>query len=138
MHTTNSAVTMAVEPDVANAIVEAVTVEVTTIGAHLEGAPIDTPGDLARIRRNCGRITRLAAINEQLHWRTHHGKYQSDEERAALGLSITADEATLLDLAGVLRQCADTWTDDEGVTAAFANASRAVARGVGAIEAAQP
>lgn len=126
-------VDMEVGADVANAIVKAIAIKVTDIGERMAGAPIDTPGDLSQIKRDCDRIARLAAVNHELLWRTHHGLYQSAEERAALGLSIRAEERTLLDLAGVLRHCSDSWTDDEAETAAFANASRVVARAVGSI-----
>lgn len=87
-----------VAPADANAIVYAVASAASQIGEELTFAPADSPGDLHSIAGKCTRLSALAAVADQLQWRTHHGAHGQPTDR----LPVATDVATVLDLAALL------------------------------------
>ena len=122
------ALTVALSADEANAVVYAIAAEVLTEGEELGHDPLSTtPGDLAEIERRCRRISRLAAINDQLLWRAHWGSI------GGTPTAVLALEAVFLDVAAILQKRADE--DREGLDGddlderfEFDRAARTIAR----------
>lgn len=83
----------------ANAIVYTIAFQVVSEAEYLESLPVSSrPLDLLSISLRCARISRFAAINDQLAWwaRRSEGK----------PLTITAGDAILTELAEILEATA--------------------------------
>lgn len=88
-------------PEEANAIVYVIAFQIVSEAEYLESLPVSSrPFDLLSIAARAARISRFAAINDQLAWWARRG---AGGER----LVITAMEAVLLELATILEATAE-------------------------------
>lgn len=113
------------DAEMANAVAVAATVEIITEGESLHGVRWpESGGDFFRVSKRANRIARFTDFAQQLCWTNYHKEPRT----------IRADEAAMLDLAGVLRKRADDADREEGGSAdalRYARAARTVAYAVG-------
>lgn len=94
------ALRVSLAPEAANAIVYTIAFEVGAEAEQLDSLPVSSQAaDLLAISVRCTRISRLAAINDQLDW-------QAQRDAADEPIAITATDVLLLELATLLEATA--------------------------------
>ena len=84
---------LSIAPEAANAIVYTIAFEIGAEAEGLDSLPVSSqPRDLLAISVRCARISRLAAINDQLGWR-------AQRDAADEPITLTATDVVLLELA---------------------------------------
>lgn len=141
-----STISIELEPDVASAIVLAVTNALRAEGQELgrfdrfDLPETLSPGDLFKLREHCTRIARLTAVNDQLRWRAWGGLALDVQQD-----TFAATEAIALEISAILRQEADELASaardcvaperDLALSSQCARASRVLAAAVGLVTA---
>lgn len=87
--------------DEANAVVEAISLALTTEGDLLGHSGSDSPGDLFRLGGRAARIRTYADLGDALDWHKYWGRGPVDPP------DVTAPEAAWIDLLGELQKRAD-------------------------------
>lgn len=109
-------------PEDANAIVYTIAFQAVSEAEYLESLPVSSrPLDLLSISLRCARISRFAAINDQLAWWARRGEGEP--------LTITAGDAILTELAEILEATAQDrirYPDGDLEHFGFGRAARAI------------